>query len=83
MTLTRLKAIRLSAGLTCQEMGRFIGIHPTRYSRLENNWEHRVHDATNKQLMSVLGEGFDYLMQPVEFPNLESIVQRVKKLVAA
>ena len=80
MKITKLKMIRLAAGLTCEEMGRFIGLHPTQYSRLENNWDRRVTASTNSKFMRALGEGFDFLMEPVEFSELEPMVQRATKL---
>jgi len=79
MKITKLKMIRLTAGLTCEEMGRFIGLHPTQYSRLENHWDRRVTASTNSKFTRALGEGFDFLMEPVEFSELESMVQRATK----
>jgi transcriptional regulator with XRE-family HTH domain len=83
MKITKLKMIRLAAGITCEEMSRFIGLHPTQYSRLENNWERRVTAATNHKLIAALGEGFNFLMQPVEVPELAPMVQRAAKSSAA
>ena len=83
MKITKLKMIRLTAGLTCEEMGRLIGLHFTQYSRLENYCEHRVSDATNEKFIAALGEGFEFLMQPVEIAELEPMVNRARKSVAA
>lgn len=83
MQISKLKMIRLVAGLTCAEMGHFIGIHPTQYSRLENQWDRRISATVNNRLVAALGEGFDFLMQPVEVGELEPIVRRVEKSVAA
>jgi DNA-binding XRE family transcriptional regulator len=83
MKITKLKMIRLMAGLTCQEMGRLIGIHYTQYSRMENRWEHKVTPATNDKFIIALGVGFDFLMEPVEFSELEPMVQRAAKSFAA
>ncbi len=78
MKITKLKMIRLAAGLTCEEMGRFIGLHPTQYSRLENHWDRRVTASTNSKFIRALGEGFDFLMEPVDVPELESFIERVE-----
>ncbi len=83
MRITKLKLIRLSAGLGCVEMGRLIGIHPSQYSRMENNWERRVNRATNDKLVRTFGEGFDFLMEPIEVSDLEPIIRKVEKSVAA
>jgi hypothetical protein len=64
-------------------MGRFIGLHPTLYSKLENNWDRRVNSVTNDKLVAALGEGFDFLMQPVEVGELEPMVRKAEKSVAA
>jgi hypothetical protein len=78
MKITKLKMIRLTAGLTCEEMAHFIALHPTQYSRLENNWERRVSAATNYKFITALGEGFNFLMEPVEVPELEPLIERVE-----
>lgn len=83
MKITKLKMIRIGAGLTCEEMARFIGLHPTQYSRLENNWDRRVTATTNDKFVAALGEGFKFLMQPVEVSELEPMVQRAEKSYAA
>jgi DNA-binding XRE family transcriptional regulator len=83
MKITKLKMIRIGAGLTCEEMGRFIGLHPTQYSRLENNWDRRVTSDTNNKFVTALGEGFDFLMQPVEMVELEPMVKRAAQSVTA
>lgn len=83
MKITKLKMIRLTAGLTCEEMAHFIELHPTQYSRLENNWDRRVTAATNNKFIAALGEGFNFLMQPVEVPELDPMVQRAEKSYAA
>ncbi|MDA8408563.1 MAG: helix-turn-helix transcriptional regulator [Deltaproteobacteria bacterium] len=83
MKITKLKIIRLTAGLTCEEMGRFIGLHPTQYLRLENNWDRRVTADTDNKLIAALGEGFNFLMLPVEVPELDPLIQRAEKSYAA
>ncbi len=83
MRITKLKMIRLAAGLTCEEMGQFIGLHFTQYSRMENNWERRVTPATNDKFIVALGEGFEFLMQPVEVLELAPMIERAAKSVAA
>ena len=83
MRMTKLKLIRLSTGLTCEEMGRLVGLHPTAYSRMENNWDRRVSRKTNDRLVAVLGEGFDFLMEPFEVEELKPIIRRIEKSVAA
>lgn len=83
MKITKLKMIRLTAGFTCEEMAHFIELRPTQYSRLENNWDRRVTAATNNKFIAAFGEGFNFLMQPVEVPELEPMVQRAAKSYAA
>ncbi|MGC8659237.1 MAG: helix-turn-helix domain-containing protein [Desulfomonilaceae bacterium] len=83
MKVTKLKMIRLVAGLSREEMADFIELHPTQYSRLENNWDRRVTAATNNKFIAALGEGFNFLMQPVEVPELDPLIQRAAKSYAA
>lgn len=83
MRMTKLKLIRLTAGLSCAEMGRLVGLHATAYSRMENNWDRRVNRKTNERLVAVFGEGFDFLMEPFEIDELKPIIRRIEKTVAA
>jgi DNA replication protein DnaD len=64
-------------------MGRLIGMHPSQYSRIRNNLERRVNQAKNEKLVRLFGEGFDFLMEPVEVEEIEHMVRRMEKTVAA
>lgn len=79
---TRLKALRLTLGLSSEQMADFIGIDKTRYSRIENFWEVRATRKLNERFVSALGEGFDFMVEPVELPELEVISQRIQQRVA-
>lgn len=65
MIITKLNMIRLTTGSTREEMAQFICLNPTHYSRLENYWEQGDSAATNDKLVTVIGDSFGLLMEPV------------------